>query len=423
MTTVVNSVNSNATGYIQSDVPMNPSDVANKSYVDLIAAGFTFKASCAAASTANFTSSYSNGAAGVGATLTNTGPNAAFSTDGYSASLNNRILVKNQTSSFQNGIYSVTTIGNGVTPWVLTRTTDYDQPTEILPGTLIPVINGTLNAGTFWVETATVTTIGTDPIVFSQFGTSAISLPLAVNQGGTGLATLSNHSVLVGAATSNVTQIATGSAGQVLQSAGASSDPVFSTATYPSTTTVSQLLYSSATNVVSGLATANSASLVTSSSGVPVYSSTMTNGQVIIGSTGASPTAASLTAGSNITITPGAGSITIASTASGLTWSLITSSGALAVQNGYFVSSGALSLSLPASSAVGDTISVTLSSGTSWTITQGAGQQIRFGNSQTTSGVGGSLASSSSGDAITIVCDVANTHWQSINWVGNILVI
>ncbi len=77
-------------------------------------------------------------------------------------------------------------------------------------------------------------------------------------------------------------------------------------------TTANRILYSSASSTIGQITSANSAVLVTNSTGVPAFSSTMTNGQVIIGSTSGTPVAASLTAGSNITITPGAGSITIA---------------------------------------------------------------------------------------------------------------
>jgi len=152
-----------------SSAPVANSDAANKQYVDLIASGFTFKNACAAATTANLTAVYANGAAGVGATLTNSGVQAAFAVDGYSASLNDRILVKNQTSTFENGIYSVTTVGNGSTNWVLTRTTDFDAPAEILPGVIVAVVSGTSNASTLWLQTQTVVTVGTDPIVFSGF--------------------------------------------------------------------------------------------------------------------------------------------------------------------------------------------------------------------------------------------------------------
>lgn len=155
---------------ILSGSPTTPLQAADKAYVDTVASGFTVILACAAATTANLNATYSNGAAGVGATLTNAGANAAFVVDGYSANVNDRILVKNQTSTANNGVYSVNTVGNGSTPWVLTRTTDYDiAPGQIHPGTLVAVNNGTVNGTTSWLETATVNNIGTDPILFSQF--------------------------------------------------------------------------------------------------------------------------------------------------------------------------------------------------------------------------------------------------------------
>lgn len=112
--------------------------------------------------------------------------------------------------------------------------------------------------------------------------------------------------------TNNSSNIPTGAANTVLQGQGVGSNAAFSTATYPATTTANQLLYSSATNTVGGLATANSATLVTNASGVPAMTASLTNGQIVIGSTGATPTPAALTAGAGITITNGAGSITVA---------------------------------------------------------------------------------------------------------------
>lgn len=106
-----------------------------------------------------------------------------------------------------------------------------------------------------------------------------------------------------------------GAAGKIMRSDGTNN--VYSTATFADTYSASSLLYSNGANTITGLATANSAVLVTSNAGVPALSSTMTDGQIIIGSTGATPVAASLTAGTGITITPGAGSITIAASGSG----------------------------------------------------------------------------------------------------------
>lgn len=150
--------------------PLAGTDAANKSYVDSVASGFTFEPSTVAATTADLGPViYFNGAAGVGATLTNNGAQAAFSVDGVSPAHLDRVLVKDQADQTQNGIYDLTTVGSGASNWVLTRSTNYDDPTEIKPGTVVPVTSGTLNAGTTWLETATVTAVGTDPIIFSRF--------------------------------------------------------------------------------------------------------------------------------------------------------------------------------------------------------------------------------------------------------------
>ena len=154
---------------ILSGDPILPLGAATKAYVDLFAAGITVILSCYAATTANL--NVVQAGAGVGATLTdNSGTFAAFTTDGVSPPLNSRILVKNQTLTQHNGIYDLTTNGDTISiPYVLTRATDYDSNTEIVPGTLVAVNNGTVNATTSWLETATVVTVDTDPVLFSQF--------------------------------------------------------------------------------------------------------------------------------------------------------------------------------------------------------------------------------------------------------------
>lgn len=112
------------------------------------------------------------------------------------------------------------------------------------------------------------------PVISQGAASQPVFGTVVVAGGGTGQTTLTNHGVLVGAATSAITQLAAGSSGQVLQSGGASADPAYSTATYPATTTVSQILYSSSANVVAGLSTANNGVLATSSSGVPSIDTT-----------------------------------------------------------------------------------------------------------------------------------------------------
>lgn len=169
---------------LNTNTPTLALEAASKGYVDTVAAGFTVILACLLATTANLNAVYANGAAGVGATLTdNSGTFAVFTVDGVSPALGSRILIKNQTTTFQNGVYTLTTNGDTISiPWKLTRATDYDQaPSEIHPGTLVLVNSGTVNASTSWLETATVTTIGTDPILFSQFTFSPTAFLLAAN--------------------------------------------------------------------------------------------------------------------------------------------------------------------------------------------------------------------------------------------------
>jgi hypothetical protein len=149
--------------------PTDAADAANKQYVDDVAQGLNIHAASYAATTANLNATYSNGTSGVGATLTNAGTQAAFTTDGTTPSVNDRILVKNQTTTSQNGIYTLTTVGSGSTNWVLTRATDFDTAVEIAGGDFTFVDNGTTLANTGWVNVDEVTTVGTDPIEFQQF--------------------------------------------------------------------------------------------------------------------------------------------------------------------------------------------------------------------------------------------------------------
>lgn len=108
-----------------------------------------------------------------------------------------------------------------------------------------------------------------------------------------------------------------------------------------------------------------------------------------------------------------------------LKWQTITANQTAVVNNGYIVISpgGAVSLALPSASNVGDQFAVVLAGATSWSITQGAGQQIRINNQQTTSGTGGSLNSTNQGNLVVLLCDTANTHWTVIDFVGSITVV
>lgn len=121
---------------------------------------------CRLAETSALTVTYSNGTAGVGATLTNAGAQAALTIDSVAAVVGNRVLIGGQASSFQNGIYTVTGIGSASTNWVLTRATDYDQAAEILIGTFTNITAGTVLAGKKFVQVTNGITVGTTAIIF-----------------------------------------------------------------------------------------------------------------------------------------------------------------------------------------------------------------------------------------------------------------
>jgi len=148
-------------------------------------------------------------------------------------------------------------------------------------------------------------------------------------------------------------------------------------------------------------------------------------GKILIGTGQTAPNpeivANTLTPGAGITITNGAGNITIAASTGGFNWLNIGTSQTLVNQTGYFCSSGgALSLALPATSSVGDTIHVVLDGSTSWSVTQAAGQRIRLGNTVSTTGPGGSVSSNARGDSMTLVCQEANNFWTAIDSVGSL---
>jgi len=142
----------------------------------------------------------------------------------------------------------------------------------------------------------------------------------------------------------------------------------------------------------------------------------LTNGEVLIGSTGNDPVPALLTAGANITITPAPGSVTIAATVPGtFTWATQASSTTMAINHGYIVTGGSLvTLTLPATAAVGSELIIVGQAAGGWSIAQAAGQTIFVGIAETTVGVGGSLASSQIKDSINLVCTVANTTWTAV---------
>jgi len=152
---------STTTGQI-STTPSSNTDIANKFYVDTVAQGLGPKAACQVATTGNITLS------------------GIQTIDGYTISVGDRVLVKNQSTSANNGIYIAS---SGA--W--SRSTDMDVWSEV-PGAYTVILNGSANIDTGWVCTASTTgTIGTTPMPWVQFAnvntyTAGTGLTLASNQ-------------------------------------------------------------------------------------------------------------------------------------------------------------------------------------------------------------------------------------------------
>lgn len=157
---------------------------------------------CLVATTSNLTVTYSNGTSGVGATLTNAGTQAALTIDGVALAVGNRVLVKDQTTALQNGVYTVTNIGSASTNWVLTRATDYDVIAQTVRGDTVSVISGTVNSSSLWMLTSSITTIGTDSFTFATTDRNSFTSILGTNNQinvsiVSGVATLSLSSTIV----------------------------------------------------------------------------------------------------------------------------------------------------------------------------------------------------------------------------------
>jgi hypothetical protein len=136
-----------------------------KSYVDQVANGLDVKASVRVATTGNLGATYNNG----NGTLTATS-NGAIAIDGVTLNANDRVLVKDQTDPVENGFYKVTTTGGASAAFVLTRTPDANEASEITGGAFTFVEEGTNNADNGYVATHNGTpTLGTDDITFEQF--------------------------------------------------------------------------------------------------------------------------------------------------------------------------------------------------------------------------------------------------------------
>lgn len=278
----------------------NGTVLTTKSYVDnAVSAGLTIHNPVRVESHTNLSATYNQpGGPGVGvnATLTNSGANAAIQIAGVNLSASDRVLVLGQTNQYENGVYTVTTVGAPDSPgpgskWVLTRATDADtygvaNPNKLAQGSYFYVQQGTPGAGESYVCTTTGTiTFGTTAIVFSEFSASAqytgtapinvsgltisLSGTVDVAHGGTNLTSYSSGDMLYATGATTLSTRSIGSTGNTLiVNAGvptwgtldlASANAVSGTlpeshgGTNQSTYTLGDIIYANATNTLAKL--------------------------------------------------------------------------------------------------------------------------------------------------------------------------
>ncbi len=228
--------------------PVSATDAASKGYVDTLAAGLSPRAACRVATTANLTVTV------VGLTLINAGALAALSIDGVSLASGNRVLVKNQSSGEQNGIYTVSTVGSGAVAWVMTRAADYDTSAEVFEGTYTIIEEGTSNVGTLFIMTTSGTiTIGTTPMTFTELTVapqSAANLTGSTLAAGVTASSLTSFgaSIALGTPASCVATNFTGTAASL--TAGAVTNATFTTALTVNTGTLTLTANAANTSVL-----------------------------------------------------------------------------------------------------------------------------------------------------------------------------
>lgn len=301
-------------------VAVNAGDAASKAYVDSVASGLDTKESVRAATTANITLS------------------GLQTIDGVALQAGDRVLVKNQSSSANNGIY-IASAGT----WA--RATDADTSDKVSAGMFTFVEEGATFSETGWVLTTNdPINLGVTGLSFSQFSgagtyqagtgltlagnTFSLTSPVTTALGGTGLTTIGTANQILGvnagASGLEYKSVTAGSGISVTPAAG--SLTIANTGVLSVAGTTNQIAVTGSTGsvtfslpgavtlttslTISGL-TANTM-IYSGTAGLITSAGAATNGQILIGSTGAAPVRANITQGTGITVTNGAGSIAIA---------------------------------------------------------------------------------------------------------------
>lgn len=227
--------------------PTQATDASTKAYVDSVKQALDIKDSCRVATEAAISGTYNNGTSGVGATLTY-GSNGAISVDGVTLVANNRVLVKDQSDAKQNGIYFVSTVGDGSNAAVLTRALDADSSADVTGGLFTFIEEGSTNADAGFVLSNVTgsATLGTTNIGFTQFsGAGSVTAGTGLGKSGNTLSVnVDNTSIEIASDTLQIKGLDNAIAeGQMIFGAnGGNQFTTLNIGTYDSTNSVGQML-------------------------------------------------------------------------------------------------------------------------------------------------------------------------------------
>jgi hypothetical protein len=200
----------------------NDNYAATKGYVDAVASGLDIRESCRLATAGPLPTNTRSGNV-----ITATGL-GALTVDGVPVVVGNRILVKDEATAANNGIYTVTNTGvASVAAFVLTRATDFDTTpaAEVTSGAFTFIEEGAVNSDTGWVLTTNnPITINSTGLVWTQFsGSGSVVAGYGVARSGNTINFYSNAGwatgdLFYGASATNLGVVAAGGANKVLLS-------------------------------------------------------------------------------------------------------------------------------------------------------------------------------------------------------------